>query len=734
MIMRKLFYLLAGLGLSLAACSDYDDSGLVNRLDDMDKRLTTLEETIAAMNQDIKGVQTMVAALEGNVYVAKVETSDTGYTIYFTNGEKIEISDGKAGEAGKDAPSVTVKLNEDDGLYYWAMTKDGVTDYIVDGAGKPIPVKGEKGTTPLLRVTKEGETGYWEVSYDEGATWGRVMDAEGNPVTTSGGAGGLFTSAEIVEDKDTGKKTAVFTFLNGEKLEIELRSDLYMLFKGEAPTSEIPFRYGETKTFEMEAVGVLKTVVTKPDEWSASYDLSTNTLSVTAPAVDHKTCSAPAGEVGVIYFGKENQSSAITFEVAIGEFVTIDETLLTVEAASGGDTYLVPFTADGDITLSLENPADSWIVPAVAGENIQLVVAANTGNQRSGKVIVKAKHNSLEITVNQPAGAATVDKGMRAESGVKKWNTPLADAGFAAPNDASSIAAVGDYVLVNVPGENPIIFDARTGQKHGVFELAGAPNDIITADDAGHIILCNYNADAAKDFTIWRARDINSAPELFATYAGGNPIGRKISVTGDIYGDAVVMIPYSAWSAGGVTVYWRWDVKGGAAVGEKPVWKKMGTDVVPYTQNIDMVAAYPDASSDFFYIGYSGSVLHWMGADHSIKAKIGITPDAYLSNFISNDIDTEVFNNQLYVAITADDLWGPGDRMWVIEATADKWTGDLSNNSPAVAYSLPVEYNIVANYYQDVALRVSADGLHMYAYYMFGGVTVGCVEFDCLAQ
>ena len=188
--MKKLLYLVAAFGMLFTAC-EYDDTAINNRIDDLENRVIELEETIAALNQDIAGVQTLVDAMQNNVYVSKIVEGETGYTVYFTNGEKIEIADGKAGEAGKDGVTVTVMLDED-GAYYWAVTKDGVTSYLLDDNGNKLPVKGEKGNTPKMRVVMEGETGYWEVSYDNGETWERVLLEDGTPVTTSGGAGGLF--------------------------------------------------------------------------------------------------------------------------------------------------------------------------------------------------------------------------------------------------------------------------------------------------------------------------------------------------------------------------------------------------------------------------------------------------------------------------------------------------------------------------------------------------------------
>lgn len=726
-IMRKLFTLLAGVGLLSVGCGDYDDTDLINRIDEMDNRLTSLEETVATMNQDIKGVQTLVEALDGNVYVARIEPADNGYTIYFTNGEQITISGGTVSSGGSTS-SVTVLLDPEDGVYYWATTVNGKTEYLtVDG--KRLPVSGEKGDTPQLRVNKVGETGYWEYRYSDDEEWQRLKDDKGNDVTTSGGGGGLFESVEVVDG------VVVFTFLGGEKtIEIELRGELYMIFKDKAPEGTVLFNMGETRTFAMEASGVQKTVVTKPDEWSASYDATSAVLTITAPAEEHKTCAALSGEVALIYFGEQNQSSVITFEVKIGECVSIEEEKSTVEATTAGGTFTVPFTASGAVTAAT---SDAWLTPSVVGSDIQIVVAQNTGAARTGKVTVSAKDNSVDITVVQVGAVATQAKGIRPGSGKLKYKIYPDDQGFssAKANNTSSLAALGEYVVVNAPGENPRVFKAEDGSFVKEFELNGAPNDLITADDAGHIILCNYNKDTSKDFTIWRAKDIDSTPELFATYTGGNPIGMKISVTGDVYNDAVIMIPYSQWASGGNRVYWIWEVKNGAAVGEKPVWKRMNTDIISYQQNIDMVAAYPSTTSDFFFIGYSGSTLHWMGADHTIKATLPISEDSQLSLYIPNAVDTEEFNGQLYVAATTDFPNNKG-HVYVIKAEASLWTDNILGGSPAVAYAdNEAGYVQTPNtFYQDVAMRVSDDGLYLYVYTIFGGSYFKCYQLDCLAE
>ena len=185
--MKKLFYLVAAVGLLFAACSEYDDTDLVNRVGGLEQRVTELEETVAALNQDIVGVKTLVEAMQNNVYVSQIVEGETGYEIYFTNGEKISIADGKAGENGKDGSTVTIVL--EDGEYYWAMVDNGTTSFLTDDQGNKIPVKGD---APLMRVTMEGETGYWEVSYDNGQSWERILLEDGTPVTTSGGGGGLF--------------------------------------------------------------------------------------------------------------------------------------------------------------------------------------------------------------------------------------------------------------------------------------------------------------------------------------------------------------------------------------------------------------------------------------------------------------------------------------------------------------------------------------------------------------
>lgn len=712
--MKKFFYLVAAVAMLFTAC-EFDPTDLNNRIDDLENRVTELEETIAALNQDIAGVETLVNAMQNNVYVSKIVKGENGYEVYFTNGEKIEIADGKAGEAGKDGVTVTVMLDEEDGQYYWAVIKDGVTSFIeVDG--KRLPVKGEQGNTPKMRVVMEGETGYWEVSYDNGETWERVLLEDGTPVTTSGGAGGLFKEAYIDEDTNT----AVFVFLNGETLEIELRSDLYVNFKGEAVESA-DFRYGETKTFEMEAVGVVKAIVTTPDEWKASFDKTNAVWSITAPSIEHALCADLEGEVALIYFGEENQSSVVTMNVSIGEFVEVAEENLVIEAEAAEATYDVPFTADGAVTVQ---PVDAWLSGSVVEGVAKITVAANTGAERTGTIKLVAKSNEVVITVNQVAGVELLEYGYRAGSETVVFAKPLAEISGLAAAAADHIAVTNDYVIISSAGAVPVVLDALTGEYVGTLNVGDLPVAAVTADDANNIIISTFAE--ADGFRIARMKNITDTPEVFISRASAE-YGKDISVIGDVYGDARITLMYSPWSSG-TTGHLLYQVSGGVADGG--TWSKIAageiTDKID-NNNGDVIYRDMAAGAPYFMSGYSSNCFVW--AENGTAQAIQVTTN---SNCGAVCVDVEKFNNAYYLSTACDTYftWALTDAaVYVADVTTiDNFkagvakfpTGDYGWNAASMGGNT------------DCAMKAAKDGVYMYVYVLHPNGNLGCVRVDCL--
>ncbi len=715
--MKKLFYLVAAVGMIFTSCEDYDDTGINIKLNELDQRLTELEATVKAMNQDIAGIQTLVDAMQNNVYVSRIVEGETGYEVFFTNGESITISNGKDGEAGKDGVTVTIMLDETDGQYYWAVTKDGVTSFIeVDG--KRILVKGDKGNTPLMRVVMEGETGYWEVSYDNGQTYERVLLPDGTPVTTSGGAGGLFKEAYVDEETNT----AVFVFLNGETLEIELRSEMYIRFAGEEQLEKAAFRMGETREFQLEAVGVLKTVVTTPDEWNASYDKATKVLKVTAPAESHANCADLEGELALIYFGDENQSSVLALNVYIGKFISADESALAVDATKDEATYEVAFTTDDD---ELEVVAsEAWLSGVVEGDVVKVTVAANTGAERVGTVAVKADDNEIVITVTQAQGVALQEHGMRLTSPTALWNKPISEI----VTGATSIAALGDYLVVSAPKAAPVVLNALTGEYVGTIdlgEMAGA-NEIVTADDAGNLVVSSFAE--ADGFRIGRMKGIDGTLEVFITRES-QEYGKDMSVIGDVYGDARITLMYSPWSSG-TTGHLLYQVSGGVADGG--TWSKIAAGSITDkfdNNNGDVIYRDMNPGAPYFMTGYSSNCFVW--AEGGTAQAIQVTTN---SNCGAVCIDVEKFNGAYYLATACDTYF-----TWALTDAAI-YMADVTSLAHFQAGVVPfstgaLEWNVAsAGGTTDVALRAAKDGVHMYVYVLHGNGSVGCVQTDCLAE
>ncbi len=712
--MKKLLYLVAAIGMLFTAC-EYDDTAINDRVNDLENRVAELEETIAALNQDIAGVQTLVGAMQNNVYVSKIVKGETGYEVYFTNGEKITIADGKAGEAGKDGVTVTV-LQDEDGEYYWAVTKDGKTEYLLDDNGNKLPVKGEKGNTPLMRVVMEGETGYWEASYDNGETWERILLEDGTPVTTSGGAGGLFKDAYIDEDTNT----AIFEFLNGDTIEIELRSDLYINFKGEAVESA-DFKYGETQSFEMEAVGVLKTVVTTPDEWKASYDKETMVWTITAPTAEHAACADTEGEVSLIYFGEENQSSVVSMKVQIGEYVTVAEENMTIEAAAEEATYEVPYTADGEVTVEV---VDAWISGTVADGVASITVAANPGAARTGTIKLVAKSNEVVITVNQVEGVKLLPYGYRAGSEEVVFAKSLSEITGLSAAAADHIAVTNDYVIISSAGATPVVLNATTGEYVGTLNVGDLTVAAVTQDDANNIIISTFQD--AVGFRIARMKSITDTPEVFIERAS-TEYGKDISVIGDVYGDARITLMYSPWSSG-TTGHLLYQVSGGVADGGN--WSKIAagsiTDKID-NNNGDVIYRDMAAGAPYFMSGYSSNCFVW--AEGGTAQAIQVTTN---SNCGAVCLDVEQFNNAYYLMTACDTYftWALTDAsIYMADVTTiDNFkagvvripTGDYGWNAASMGGNT------------DCALKVSADGVYMYIYVLHPNATLGCIRVDCL--
>ena len=220
--MKHLYKLLLVVALLfVAGCSkEYDDSLLSGRVDDLENRVSKLEQLCQQMNTNISSLQTIVTALQKNDYITAVtpisENGNTiGYTITFVKSAPVTIyhgKDGKDGEDGTDGidgntPIIGVKQYTD-GIYYWTL--DG--EWLTDDNGNKIKAQGIDGAdganVPKFKIEEE----YWYISYDNGETWKFLGKATGE----NGKNGDSFFQGVDVSNSDY----VSFTLSNGTLIKL----------------------------------------------------------------------------------------------------------------------------------------------------------------------------------------------------------------------------------------------------------------------------------------------------------------------------------------------------------------------------------------------------------------------------------------------------------------------------------------------------------------------------------
>lgn len=133
------------------------------------------------------------------------------------------------GDVTKDVPILGVDLFTD-GRYYWTQTLNGVKTWLLDLKGKMMPVTGNDGHRPIIRVNMEG---YWIYSIDEGVTWLFIYNSNGDRVRYSYSGCQCTTYFSLV--KVIGRKLIII-LVDGTVIVISLDGDE----DGDDPAPEIP--------------------------------------------------------------------------------------------------------------------------------------------------------------------------------------------------------------------------------------------------------------------------------------------------------------------------------------------------------------------------------------------------------------------------------------------------------------------------------------------------------------
>ena len=259
------FMIAAFVACIVGACTDL--AKIEDRLDDLDSKVTALQAQISALNNNVETFK----YLKDGAVITEIQEVAGGYELTLSDGRKLTVNHGENGTSGN---TPTISINENG---FW----------VINGDVQTVPAAGVDGVTPKFAVDADG---YWVVSYNNGTSYERVNDADGNPVKakveiTNGTpveADSFFSSVEV-------KDNLLVLTLRADGTEVEVpivKGFKFVISKnGNLVEGVQKIQYGTTVTFDVEQAGVASAaIVACPAGFEV--ELTETTLSVKAPAKD----------------------------------------------------------------------------------------------------------------------------------------------------------------------------------------------------------------------------------------------------------------------------------------------------------------------------------------------------------------------------------------------------------------------------------------------------------------
>lgn len=286
--MKRLFIIAAALMMAVS-CSEYNDSELRGRVDELEDRVESHEQWLAQLQSAVNSLndanKAFTTLLNGGVITDVQKVSENGVDGYkfmvkmLVNGtlqdpaEEYTVWNGQngtpgdAGDAGK-SPELTVEQDED-GRWYWVLDGEALTG---DDGGYVYATgdNGNDGVTPDIMIATgdeapndkdTGDMSWWvstdgKKADDNTKTWTKLDVFYGDVTVTSG---------VTMEVSDDGKKV---TFRQGEEeWTYEVSEEVEVAgITISVEAEDIRFYKGETKEYEFTVEGAEEYIV-KAEHW-----------------------------------------------------------------------------------------------------------------------------------------------------------------------------------------------------------------------------------------------------------------------------------------------------------------------------------------------------------------------------------------------------------------------------------------------------------------------------------
>ena len=401
--------------VALTSCK-YDDDDLWNSVHGLENRVAKLEELCKQMNTNISSLQTIVTALQNNVYVTGTtplmkDGKEIGYTITFSKGNPITIYHGKDGQDGEDGTTPTISVKKDtDGVYYWTLNGEFI---VVDGGKIQAEGKdgtnGTNGTTPQFKI----ENDYWFVSYDNGTNWTQLGKATGED-----GVGGDSMFSGV--DYETSTDYVIFTLSNGTQIKLPTWSAFEALQR----------LCNETNT----NLSALQTIVTALQ--NNDYITSVDPLTENGKVVGYTIKFAKSNPI-VIYNGKDGadgntpvisvkkDTDGIYYWTLDGEFIVVDGQKIKAQGTDGNNG------ADGSdgVTPKLEIREGYWWISYDNGTNwSQLGKATGEDGKDADSIKITQDENNVYFELADGTVITISKTGQSADPNVIQFEDALVKA------------------------------------------------------------------------------------------------------------------------------------------------------------------------------------------------------------------------------------------------------------------------------------------------------------------